>query len=87
MTAASSWPYRPIRKTAPLDADFYLINLEKEGITKNGTQAYYDNMPIKKHVELDFTTSEGINKAIDIIINVIKEYKEKYENIIDKAMM
>ena len=66
--------------------EFDLINLRKNGITKKGSLAYFNNIPIKEHLELDFTTSVAIKKSIDTIVNIVLEYKKQFEEIIDKSM-
>lgn len=63
-----------------------LIELEKNGITKKGTLAYYHEEPIKKSIELDFTFSEKVKQSIDSIISIMKEYQDKYEEILDKCL-
>ena len=64
-----------------------LINLEVNDITKKSSQALFNNIPVKEHFELDFTTSDGINESINMIIDVLKKYRDKYEDIIDRALM
>ena len=64
-----------------------LLNFESKGITKKSSQAYYNGEPIKETVTFDFTNSAGINESINMIIDVMKKYRDRYGDIIDRALM
>lgn len=47
----------------------------------------YNGVEVKENVELDFTNPEKINDSIKLLCESLKEYENKYEKLIDKAML
>ena len=68
--------------------DSELKRFAENGIDKNGQslQAFYNGEPIKIRVELSFITTEDIKESVNKIIFVLKDYKEKFESVIDKCL-
>ena len=56
------------------------------GITRKSTLAYINDEAIDIKVNMNFTSSDGINKAIDEVTNILLSYIEKYETIIDQSV-
>jgi hypothetical protein len=70
--------------------DNTLMKFKNNNITvKSNSQyvrlAYYNGEPVDKSIELDFTSYDKIQESIKIIISIIKEYRDKYERIIDSC--
>ena len=68
--------------------DNRLLKFRNNNITTKSTSvyarlAYYNDEPIEKTIELDFTSYDKIQESIKLCIDIIKDYRDRYEKIID----
>ena len=64
------------------------VKLNKLGFKKISSYGCsYKGKEVKKKVELDFTNPKKINNSIKLLCESLKEYENKYEKLIDKAML
>ena len=74
-----------IEKDIKEDKWVKLIDLEFKKISSYGCS--YKGVEVKKEVELDFTNPKKINDSIKLLCESLKEYENKYEKLIDEAML
>lgn len=62
--------------------------LNELGFTKiSSLGCSFNDREVKKNVDLDFTSLEKINESIRLICESLKDYENKYEKLIDEAMI